>query len=88
MSEQLNLPSAGNLTKDEYKLSELRLRVITPIRDNWTDTDKKTFQLGMLMMEMHKLPGETLCGCRTWYFHPAHEVASTNHRTNMYQHIK
>ena len=74
--------------KDEYKLRELRPRVITPIRDKWTDPNEKTFQWGTLIMEMHKLPGETLCGYRTWYFHPAHEVASTNHRTNMYQHIK
>ena len=37
---------------------------------------------------MHKLLGETLCGCRTWYFHPAHDVANTNQRTNMNQHIK
>ena len=58
------------------------------VRDKWTDPNKKTFQWDTLIMEMHKLPGETLYGCRTWYFHPAHEAASTNHRTNMYQHIK
>ena len=88
MSEQLNFPSAGNIMKDEYKLGELRLKFITLNRDKWTIPDKETFQWCTHVMEMHKLPGETLCGCRTWYFHPAHEVANTNQRTNMYQHIK
>ena len=46
MTKQQNLPSAKNLTKDEYKQKELRLRVVTPIRDKWTDPNKKDFLVG------------------------------------------
>ena len=88
MSEQLNLPSVGDLTRDEYKLSNLRLKIIIPIRDILPDPGRKTFQWSTLTIEMHKLPGESQCGCRTWYFHPAHDVTNENHRTSMYQHIK
>ena len=88
MSKQFNLASAGNLTKDKYIQNELKLRVITSIRDKLTDPSRKIFQWGTLIMEMYKLPGEMLCGCRTWYFHPAHETASPSHRTSLYQHIK
>ena len=88
LSKQINLPVVGNLTKDEYQLRELRLRIITPVRDTWTNPDRKIFQWGTLVMEMHKLPEETQYGCRTLHLHPAHDVTNDNHRTNMYQHVK
>ena len=43
VSDLLNLPAVGNLTKVEYQLRELRLRIIAPVRDTWTDFDKKIF---------------------------------------------
>ena len=65
VSNQLNLPTFVTLTKAEYQQREMKLRVITPIRDKWTDPNEKTFQWGTLIMEMHKLPGETQSGWRT-----------------------
>ena len=46
LSKLLNLPAVGSLTKDTYQLRELKLRIIIPVRDTWTDPDKKVFQLG------------------------------------------
>ena len=37
----------------------MKLRIIAPIRDNATGLDKKTYQWGLLMIEMHKRSGET-----------------------------
>ena len=65
VSNHLNLPTFGTLTKAEYQQREMKLRVIAPIRDNLTDSDKKVFQWGLLMIEMHKRPSESQCGYRT-----------------------
>ena len=37
---------------------------------------------------MHKRPGECQCGCRTQYFHSAHESANDYQRTSMFNHVK
>ena len=76
VSDQLDLPTFGTLTKAEYQQGEMKLRILAPVRDNSTDPDRRVYQWGLLVIEMHKHPGESQCGCRTQYFHSAHEVAN------------
>ena len=82
------MPTFGTLTKVEYQQHEMKLRIIAPVRDNVTGPDKKIFQWGLLMIEMHKRSGETQCGYRTRYFHSAYNGATNDQRTSFVDCIK
>ena len=75
LCQDLNLPSTNDLDEDTFLKTELQLRVLTPLRDTWTNPGDETFQWASMMIEIGKRPGEKHFGWRACYLHPAHEAA-------------
>ena len=76
------------IEQDTYVKSELKLRIITPIRDVNTNPEPEIFQWATMVVEIGKRPNERYMGYRSYYFHPAHDDAGEVSKNAMSQKVK
>ena len=73
---QLKLPPMHDVGNAIYNQSELKLRFLTPIRDEKTNPKSNVFQWATLVVEIGKRPNEKNLGFKSCYFHPVHDLAN------------
>ena len=88
LCDRLKLPPMHTIEQDTYVKSELKLRIITPIRDVITNPEPEIFQWATMVVEIGKRPNEKYMGYRSYYFHPAHDDAGKASRIAMFQKVK
>ena len=70
---RLRIPSTKNETQESFDASEMRLRLVTPFRDRWSNNDSNTFQWAALIVDLGKKCGEKYLKWKAHYCLTGHD---------------